>query len=383
MLFSHTVNRKILLALSIVYYCLLNLGCNKCYSQEAVVNEHNLRNSWEVFNLRTKSYDRLRRGEVVTSIRWRINLQKELDGWIEIKAPPESMLLINNKYYAEINKSLTIELDSLRSDFYENVFDFVVYRNVGLSSSNLSTILYERTTPEMAGLPSNRSHREDFNNFFILSILLILMYMGLLFRKFHRDVYEYFSFQRSLAFKNREEALITTRPFTRANILFILLDALIIAFTIVTLITLTEGYVHFPFVSRNASLPELLLVWIITALIIFMSLVLKYIWIHIFNGLFSLGDFKYIQHFNALRFSLGSFLLTFILLVVIYLATQTAGLNIYYMLVRFLAILLTLRILVLFFKLRDYSSYKNFHLFSYLCGTEIIPFIILYKLVLE
>jgi hypothetical protein len=140
--------------------------------------------------------------------------------------------------------------------------------------------------------------------------------------------------------------------------------------------------VYFPFVNADMDLTRSLISWPLTTSVVFISFLIKYLLLSVFSGLFRLGDFRYIQHFNSLRFSLGAFLLVFLLTVITYLTFRIEGLEAYLMFTKALVVLLLIRILILFFKLRDYTSYRNFHLFSYLCGTELVPFIIVYKMVL-
>ena len=148
------------------------------------------------------------------------------------------------------------------------------------------------------------------------------------------------------------------------------------------MVRLTEGFVYFPWISYQMSLVQSLLIWLVASAIVFLSFIIKYVLINLFIGLFKLGDFKYIQHFNSLRFSLGAFILVFILVIITFLTYRTGDIDLYMIFIQLLVVLLLIRIVILFFKLRDHSLYKNFHLFSYLCGTEIIPFVILYKIVL-
>jgi len=376
------VNRKIEVAVLFCVFLLFAAGGNKCFGQQNVFEEIDLRDSWRVFNEKTRTFESFGSGQRKRSVRWRMQFEEGDYGRLEIRAPKESFILVNGKYYSEINEVLTLHTDSLLKEFGTYVYDFTIFRNSGLSATNLRTVYYKQIVGLAEGMPQDRRSRGDFSNFFVLVSFLILAFVGILFRRFPRDTLDYFSFQRSLSFKNREETLVSTRPFNRTNILFIILNSGIIAFLLVALVRLTNGYVYFPFVNTEMNLSQSLLSWLFTTAIVFVSFLLKYLLMSIFIGLFRMGDFRYIQHFNSLRYSLGSFLFIFILMTITYLAFRTEGLEAYFIYTRIIVILLVMRIIVLFFKLRDYTSYRNFHLFSYLCGTELIPFIIVYKLVL-
>lgn len=376
------MNRKIEVTIKLSVFLIFVTSMHLCFGQQDAFEEIDLRDSWRVFNEKSRTFEAFGTSERKKSVRWHMQFEEEDEGRLEIKAPKESFVLINGKYYCRIDELLIIYTDSLLNEFGTNAFDFTIFRNSGLSVSNLSTVFYKRLDNLVEGTPQDRRSQGDFLNFFVIVSFLILAFIGILFRRFPRDTLDYFSFQRSLSFKNREETLVSTRPFNRTNILFIILDSGIIAFLLVAFVRLTNGYVYFPFVSAGMNLSQSLLIWIFTTSIVFTSFLLKYLLLSVFIGLFRLGDFRYIQHFNSLRYSLGSFLLIFILLIITYLSFRTEGLGAYFIFTRILVILLIMRIIVIYFKLRDYTSYRNFHLFSYLCGTELIPFILVYKLVL-
>ena len=369
---------------SLIFFTLLIhfiTGFNETLAQDYSIRSYDLCNSWKVFNKKTKTYQEFRPIGRFKYVKFNLGLKENTNGWLEIAAPTGSSVLINGDYFGIVQKNLSINLDSLLGASHRNVFEFTVYRESGLTHTNLSTIVYERVPNDGAALV-RKVNNEDFMNYYVLGGMLILLFIGFLYRKFPRDTKDYFSFLRSISFKNREETLISSRPFNRTNILFMILDSFLIGFLIVSMVHLASGHVYFPFIKGHMSFSDLLIGWLGCSVTVFFSMVLKYLLIIIFNNLFRLGDFRYVQHFNSLRYSIGAFLFIFLLTTFTFLTIRIEGLEVYFIFTRILVFLLLVRILVLFFKLRDFTSFRNFHLFSYLCGTEIIPFIILYKLVL-
>ena len=125
-----------------------------------------------------------------------------------------------------------------------------------------------------------------------------------------------------------------------------------------------------------------LLNWLVSSIIIFLLIILKYFLVGTFSTLFVLGEYRNIQFFNSLRFGLAVSMLGFIVLVFSYLTFKSEDLAVYTFVLNAMVILLVLRVLILFLKLSNYSKYKIFHLIFYLCATEIIPFLLVYKIVL-
>ena len=350
-------------------------------AQEAVIVEKDLRSLWKIFDEENKIFVEPATNKKVKSILWQLNLDEEIGGWMEVSAPANSYLLLNRRYLGLIDGTMALDIDSISQVLNRSSLEFTVYRKEGISPSQLQTHLYIRETTSK-GRVFTREPNRDFLDFFVTASFLVLLFLGILSRRFPRDTSDYFSFLRSLSFRNREETLISTRPFNRTNVLFIIFNSALIGFLIVAMVQLTGGKVYFLLAERNSHFWQLIISWLFASGIVFAYVLIKYLLINIFSGLFRLGDFRYIQHFNSVRYTLGSFLLLFLVAGITFLASRTEGMDIYLIYIRVLVILLAVRILVLFFKLRDHSLYKNFHLFSYLCGTEIIPFVILYKLVL-
>jgi hypothetical protein len=230
--------------------------------------------------------------------------------------------------------------------------------------------------------PNNTGVRQEnkFIEYFTVSSLILLALIALLINRFPKESKEYSAIANSLNFQNREESLITTRPLNRNNLPFLALDSLLIGFFISVLKVLAPQHLEMSFLGGMPSSYYLELVEI--SFIVFLLLIGKYLLITAFTRLYRLGEFRFIQFYNSLRYSIWVFLPSFVILVIIYLFYRQPFLQIYSFIINMVVFLLIVRLIILFFKLMNYSDYKNFHLFSYLCATEIIPFLVLYNITL-
>ena len=132
-------------------------------------------------------------------------------------------------------------------------------------------------------------------------------------------------------------------------------------------------------VDDYQSIGYLLFSWLILSVLIFAILIVKSIIVFSFSRLFDFSEATTIQFFNFIRLIFLGNLLTGLLLIVYFIfgvAMRQYYANLFYI----MSILLVFWIPIVFLKLLKRSSYSTFHLFSYLCATEIFPVVIVVKL---
>ncbi|HLZ16451.1 MAG TPA: DUF4271 domain-containing protein, partial [Cyclobacteriaceae bacterium] len=118
--------------------------------------------------------------------------------------------------------------------------------------------------------------------------------------------------------------------------------------------------------------------WIFLALAILGLLMAKLAFASLF-GLMYGWDIASFQFFNFVRVLILS--LTLIAAISVFCFSLQIDIN-YFTLLRFGCLLMVLGAGLLYFKLQTRTSFHSFHLFSYLCATEIFPLVILVKVLL-
>jgi len=290
-------------------------------------------------------------------------------------------LFMNRKPIVEFHDDLFLDLDSLTESLQLNKFTFTIYNHAGLVKNRLKAAI-DHYQPGSFSTQTTITERGKnvFTDFFVLAGFFVLAFISVLLNRFPKDSADFSAIVNSLSFKNREETLITTRPLSRNNLLFVALNSLIISFVLISFQILTPA--NFQLTFSNGSSAMIYWDWFKISLIVFALIILKYVLISAFNRLYGLGEFRYIQFYNSLRFSLAVSLLAFTSLAVVFLSIRLPNLVIYNIMINMIVIMLLIRLGIMFFKLMNYSNHRIFHLFSYLCATELIPFLVLYKMVL-
>ncbi len=365
----------------ILFVVRLPLPGNAERSQDTLKTD--LSDRWEVFDFKAGSFRKMTVYERSKSVSWNLKASELTGHQLAIQSKGTNTLLINKKGVTVFNDMIIMDLDSLSGISTLQIYTFTLYNQNWIYGNRLSTTL---TTPTLNTADDSlvrdlgRRHESDFTEFFTISSLILLTIIAILINRFPKESNEYSAISYSLNFQNREEALITARPFNRNNFPFLGLDALLIGFFISSLKVLAPQHIEMNFLRGAPS--SYYIDWLEISLVVFLLLIGKYFLISAFNRLYHLGEFRFVQFNNSLRYSIWVFLLVFIILVLSYLSFRQPHLHVYSFLINMVVFLLIIRLFILFFKLMNYSDYKNFHLFSYLCATEIIPFLVLYKMAL-
>ncbi len=222
----------------------------------------------------------------------------------------------------------------------------------------------------------------DTRDFFVLGLLLIVFVYVLMGLYYDRTVWAYYRVSDAFSLRSRDEPLYKSRPFSKANIFIILLHSLVLSFFIVMLSHFLPERFLLCYYFDFESIGEGFLNWTFAMLMIFAFLLLKYFSIYTFCLIYRANDFKNTHFFSFIRLSMIHTAALSFLLLALYFVFNIKSPFIYQNLIYLLLAAMLLRTLLLFFKLMNLVTHRILYLFSYLCGTEIIPLVIIIKVIL-
>lgn len=217
----------------------------------------------------------------------------------------------------------------------------------------------------------------EFAQFFIISSILILILFTTLKNLYPRLSTDFFSVTRTVSSRNLDEVVFKLRFTEKYNLWMIGFHAIIFSFLLLSLGHLTGG-LFIPYMDIPSTLAGSFVKWFVLAIMLAVLITSQSVLLSIFNGVFGF-DFRSIHFYNHLRYSAiigGVFLL---LLVILYQGFKIENAGFYTTLVYIATALLALRLFFVFQKLMSSRSNTILHLFSYLCATELIPLVIVIK----
>ncbi len=214
----------------------------------------------------------------------------------------------------------------------------------------------------------------------IFFMVVVGLIYGALRMTFYSDFASIFRWSNFTKLSTLEEGLLAKPIGNWSSILFVLAFAMSFALLIVAIHTNLEdlALLNQLFTATQADLISKILLY---SLIIFLFVIFKYLFLRLMGFIFGVGEMVLPQYREFLRTLLGmGIFLPFILL--LYLGLWSSIPDVIYWIANLvITTLLVFTMLRTFHTVSKKYSLKNLHLFSYLCATEVIPLMILLKLI--
>jgi len=363
-IFARNMRAGILLLL---FY--FSTGCGWAQAVEKIID---IKDKWKV----TKG-DRLEdyHGQPVRSIHLLINDQFK-GGTLVIKAPDEFALFINGQLQHRTKFQLRLNVDSLLKLQPDDILLSIFQQD---NVKTLQTDLIYKGQFDNENLIRQSSW---FNDFVILSSLILFGFFVILFRTNTRLASDYLNAVKILSFQEREEAIVTGRIGSSVNILFFVFISLLSGLLLIIIFNLGAPVLHFSSTVTIGSVTEYFIGWLLFSFVIFIFLIGKLLLIWCLSALFGYKGVVRFQFFNFIR----SLYLVFVVMSLVLLGYFMVGIknpDFFYFMLASAGGFMILSSLFLYFKLMTRISSAVFHLFFYLCGSEIIPMMILIKVLLN
>ena len=218
----------------------------------------------------------------------------------------------------------------------------------------------------------------NFSNFFYLAATLIFVFFVFLKAQFPELTNQYLLVHKVFRIRTVDESIYKIQHLGFPNNLFIAFISLILSLLLLSFMYFFPGQLHFMDISpATSSFWELALSWLQIFLVLVVLLILKYLLTVLMSSAFALkiGNVHYASSLRFLMlFAMAVLMLTIIELIMVGVIPDTI-----FWIVSVLAIIVME--VILFFKLTLLTTHRLLYIITYLCATELIPMVILFKLV--
>ena len=266
------------------------------------------------------------------------------------------------------------DLDSL-SILYSNPLEFSIRKpNVPISTK----LVFKNTKAENNDLVERKE--EYFLDFSIIASFILLVFFVILLRTNPKLTLDYLNFTRLFSVQEHEENIMALRITSSVNLLY---------FTFTSLLSALQLMIIFQFASAELSLANIFEVnsfrqgfyqWLWLSTIILGILFSKLILIGAFSYLYKSTEVAALQFFNFIRLFFFTFGIISILLIFFFMNKVVDPAWYFYLFYVVTAIFIFWE-MIIFLKLMARLPFRIFHLFFYLCASELIPLVILIKVV--
>jgi hypothetical protein len=297
--------------------------------------------------------------------------------YLSLVVTEKSYLFYGTNLLATLPAGITnFKIDSLRNAVRDGQPFITIYGNK-LLPKLITEVRTQPLTLDKVSPYQPIKFANEFSNFFYLCTTLIFLFFIILKTRFSELADQYLLFQRAIRVKTIDE-LIYKIPYLRTpNILFIAFISLMLGFVILSFMYFYPEQILFLGIHPGvATFWILILNWLEISGLILILTVSKYFLTIAMSSLFSLNIANI--HFASSQRLLWSFSFILMFLTLIqYFLIGLVPLAIY-----LLIILLGIMIIqmILYLKLSLVTTHTLLYIIVYLCATEIIPLVILYKI---
>ena len=353
---------------------LLIFICQLGWAAPVVVKD--LKPGWMI--LAEESYQFLGSGPAddLHAVYFHVNAHAFRGQYLSVACHEEWDLFVNGKLISSGRQRL-LNIDSL-SQLYSPVLFFGVYSKDGIYRLTTKIVSVNASVePRIREIKERPS--AFFRDYSILTTAFLMLFLLILFRTNAQLTLDYFSFAKIFSAQERNENLLASRIASSVNLLFYLFCALLTGFLLSAVFHFAGSYFAVAKFVVMDSLGSAFKVWLKLSLFILVLLAAKLVIVLLFSSLFNFRDTVSFQFFNFLRFVLFTAVMMAVLSL-IYFVFKGGQALFYRQLIIMALVLMSAGSFMVLIKLLARAPFSLFHLFSYLCASEIIPLVVIIKI---
>lgn len=312
----------------------------------------------------------------VSVVYFRLSVPHPYGEYLALSATKPFTLFVNNQLAGE-DREMVLDLDSLSKTYASRTLLVAIYQE-GFQPQTLSTRLFAQrlVRHEEESLPEVRPSF-FLRDFGILAALLLTVMVVVVIRLNPKLAGDYFSPVKIISLRE-DEAQMGTRMASSTNILFYVYSSLLLGYFFSMIFNfLPVGYTT-SLAFQSETFWGAIAQWIKLSSIILLFLFLKIILILSLSYLFGMTEIGGLHFLNWVRL-IVVFFGALTLAVFVYFVSHGYDANVYEVFLKLVVWATGLWIILLFLKLANKVSASMFHLFSYICATELIPFLLIVK----
>jgi hypothetical protein len=301
-------------------------------------------------------------------------------GSLVLKSSRPFFIFFNGKLSGEYRGQVSFNIDSVAGIYFTRSLLVAIHQK-SINSRDLKTwMLSERK--ETSGFAPPVRPSTYFKDFVIVAGLVIIIVFLVISRLNPKLASDYFSVIRVFSLREGDDAQSNARLTGSTNIQFYISCSLLLGFYLMIIFHHLPGEYALPLYFQGHSFGAVVWQWIRLSTVILGAFFLKILFIFLLTRLFGLRGMARIHFFNWVRLLLivfgGSSVILFIYFI---LRGQSPGF--FAVFLSLVVATLTAWVAVAFLKLNGKSEHSMFHLFSYICATEIIPLLITIKVLFQ
>lgn len=298
-----------------------------------------------------------------------------------LKSDRPFFVFINGKIRAEYQGQVILNIDSLLRAIYGPSYWIGVHQN-NINGRDMRTEIISMRPVTVAEDTNTARPYSYFRDFVVIAGLITALLFLQVFRLHPKLAADYFSVARIFSSREVDDGQTSIRLTSSTNIQFYILCSLLIGLYLLIVFYNLPSQYALPIRFLASEFWMMGWQWLKISAIIFFVLIMKITIIFSLTRLFGLRGLARFHFFNWIRLLLVIFGSSTILLFM-YFVSRGDRPDVFVFFLSMIVITLVAWIVVAFLKLSGRTGHSMFHLFSYLCATEIIPLLITAKVLFQ
>ena len=290
-------------------------------------------------------------------------------------------LFLNGKVAGEYTGEVMMDIDSLSRAALGSEFLVAIHRD-DINDRDLKTEIASTGVSAPMDTGNARKPYSHFRDFVVISGLLIILLFLAELRLNPKLAADYFSVSRMFSSREVEDSQASARLTSGSNVQFYVLCSLMTGFYLLIILYNLPSRYALPARFHATGFWMTGWQWLKLSAIIFMVFMLKLSIIFSMTRLFGMRGMARFHFFNWMRLLLIAFGTATVVVFIYFISRGDSPVFFVVFLSLVIAVLIAW-IVVAIFKLTGRTGHSIFHLFSYLCATEIIPLLITVKVLFQ
>ena len=334
-----------------------------------------LHNDWLVFQ-DGQYVPFARNDEGLNTIYFKVDAHTFPGMYLTVSSPTAFSVFVNGQLTVQARTSISLNIDSLTTHYATSTLQLAIHqRRIYAEGLNTSIVARELAPAFGETLIPNFS---SFRDFAIIGIMVLLAMIIVIIKLNPKLAADYFSVSKIFSLREAEDGPSKSRITNSINILFYAYSSLMLGyFLMIVYHFLPHEYptaLHF----QSTTFQDAILKWAELSLIVLTLFFGKIVMVYGLSYIFGMKEIGSVHFFNWVRLLVGVFgVLT--LIVFLYFIMRGTREGFYDFLLHAVAWVFAGWIVLIILKLQRQLQHSMFHLFSYICATELIPFLITVK----
>lgn len=352
------------------------------YAQGDLTLLKDLRGEWMQYE--DNSYSGLNTFPIngVSTVYFHVDPAAHAGSFLRLKSSDPYYVFVNGKVQGDYQGESVLRIDSLMQRASVRPVLIAVHQR-SINERDLVTQIVSkqrRAAPaELQPMPKPYSH---FRDFVVLAGLVTIVLFLIALRLNPKLAGDYLSITRIFSARDADDGQAGARLTGGSNIQFYILCSIMIAYYLMIILYNLPSKYELPGRFQASGFWNMWLQWLKLSALVFTALIIKIVIIFMLTRLFSMRGMARFHFFNWIRVLLVVLGVATVVLFMYFIARGDSE-TFYVIFLSLVAVTLSVWIIVAFFKLGGKSGHSMFHLFSYLCATEIIPLLITVKVLFQ